>query len=172
MDLYERGAIIDELGNPSPNKLFKALRNVLPVDAFFEEQTIDNMRAKRENVAMAGGAQMRPMHWEDHRVHIEAHNKFRKSDHYYILMQQNPQIAQMFDMHVSEHMMFLAPPTPTPGAEEQLMGGQGPMEALPDGGASGMMEDANRISPSVAGQGAMGALQNPTGNYTSSMGGR
>jgi hypothetical protein len=176
MDLFERGAIIDELGQPSPDKLFKMLRDTLPVEGFFESQNLDRSRATRENIMMSQGQQLQPMHWEDHKVHIEELNKFRKGEHYYTLMQQNPQVAQIFDQHASGHMMFLAPPTRTPGAEEQAMGGGGPIDMTPPGMGGAMGGGAgggpSRKSPSFAGAGSGGALQNPPANYTSSMGGR
>lgn len=172
MDLYERGAIVDEVGAPNPQKLFKMLRETLPVDAFFEDQSLDVARVQRENLLLSQGAMVRAMPWEDHKIHFEEHNKYRKSERYYRLMEMNPQVAQMFDSHVNEHLMFLMPPIPTPGAEEQAMGGMGPIGALPSGGASGMLQKAARSSPSFVGQGTGGSLNNPTANYTSSAGGR
>ncbi len=60
-------------------------------------------------------------------------------------------------------MMFLAPPTVTPGAEEQLMLGPG------GGGPAGGGPPA-RLSPSVAGAGVGGALNNPPAPRGQTMG--
>jgi len=170
MDLYERGAIIDEAtGMPDPKKLMRMLKDTMPVESFFEAENLDESRATRENLMLSRGQFMEPKHWEDHKVHVEAHNRFRKSETFYKLVEQDQQISQMFDYHITFHIQFLAPPTDS-GFESALGGMPGP------GSGSGQSGQPSRISPGMMGSGSGGALNNPPSNrgqtFGGSMGGR
>lgn len=153
LDLWDRKAIVDEQMQPDPKKLFRLLKDSMGVDLFSETENLDLERTRRENMRLMQMEQILPMPWEDHRVHIEEHNRFRKSEEFYQLPKN---VQQNFDIHISIHMQMLAPPTATPGAEEMMM--------LMGGGGGGGRSPA-RLSPSMAGQGSMGALNNPPGNY-------
>jgi len=158
LDLFERGAIVDERGVPDHKKLFELLRTVMPLESYSQEMQLDLSRSKRENILLAQGQEIVPKHFEDHMVHMSEHNKFRKTEEFYEL---HPQVQTGFDMHVRIHVDFLAPPTRVGSAEGDeglnLSGASGN-----NGGNAGA--DPSRISPSFAGQGQMGSLNNPPSN--------
>lgn len=153
MDLFGLGAIIDDQGRPDPIKLFNLLKHTMPIEAMSEEETLDISRAKRENMLLMNGTEVLPQPWENQIIHIAEHNKFRKTERFYKLSEY---IKKNFEMHITIHMDMAAPPTATPGAEEMLAMMQ------PAGKSNGA---AARRSPSVVGQGSMGALNNPPANY-------
>lgn len=153
LDLWDRKAIIDDGGMPDPHKLFDLLRSSMGIDAFAESENLDLGRSRRENLLLTRGAQIVPAHWENHVIHIKEHNRFRKTEQFYRFP---PEIQKMFDFHVAIHMLMLAPPTQTPGAAESLAGGG--LIPPPGGGPPA------RRTPSMMGQGAMGALNNPPAN--------
>ena len=154
LDLFERNAIIDDYGRPDTKKLFELLSNTMPVEAFTAEQQLDLARARRENIMLSRGEQIVPAHYEDHKVHLSEHNKYRKQEEFY---QIHPMIRQMFDMHVKIHVDFLAPPVRVASAE-------GEMGEMPGGGGGKGNGTPSRKSPSFMGQGSMGALNNPPSN--------
>lgn len=153
MDLWDRKAIIDEDGMPDPRKLFDLLKGAMGINAFADSENLDRARARRENLLITRGAPIMPAQYENHKIHIMEHNRFRKTEQFYRFPEP---LKQMFDQHIAIHLQFLAPPTPTPGAMDMLAGGG----LVPPPGGPPI-----RRSPSMAGQGMMGALNNPPGNF-------
>lgn len=67
------------------------------------------------------GLNLQPRDFENHQIHLEVHNKARKTHAYKKL----PKAAQaIFDEHCDMHAMFLLPPPAPPGAEPQQPGQQ------------------------------------------------
>jgi hypothetical protein len=153
LDLYDRGALVDNNGQPDPEQLFALLKNVMPIERLAEESTLDRARARKENLLLSKGMQILPQHWEDHWIHIGEHNKFRKSERFY---NASPMVKYSFDMHVQFHIDMLAPPVESPVT--------GMLQAEQAGQESGNKRETARKSPSFAGQGSMGALNNPPSN--------
>jgi len=150
LDLFERNAILDEYGQPDTKKLFELLSNTMPVEAFSEEHQLDRMRARRENILLAKGQEIIPQHYEDHKIHLSEHNKFRKTEEFY---QLHPVIRGKFDEHVRITVDFMAPPV-------SIM----PEGGMDGKGGNGQTGKPSRKSPSFMGQGSMGALNNPPSN--------
>ncbi len=155
LDLFERGAILDDQGMPDPKRLMELLSNTMPVEAMAEEEQLDLARAKRENILLSRGKEILPQHYEDHRIHMKEHNKFRKTEEFYKLP---PIVRAKFDEHVKIHFMYFAPPEALASAENVI--------PITDGsrGGRGGGGKPSRKSPSFMGQGSMGALNNPPSN--------
>jgi len=69
--------------------------------------------------------------WDNHAVHIDAHNKFRKSQQFENL---DPEVKQLFEEHVSMHQRALQAqqmPAPAPPGMEA----PGEQQSAPPGGA-------------------------------------
>lgn len=157
LDMYERGVFLQDDGRPDPNKLLDLMKHTMPLEVLAAETNLDKSRAKKENLYLIQGQQIMPRHYENHLVHVQEHNKFRKADRFYLL---HPQLQDLFDQHVMIHLDYLAPPVPTPGSEmiKAQMAGGGGQRSKSNG-------DIARRSPTAAGGGsAMGALNNPPGN--------
>lgn len=165
LDMFERNAIIDDMGMPDPQKLFRLLRDSLPLEGVADDQNLDLDRARRENIRMAGGEPIAAMHWENHKLHMMEHNRYRKSERFY---QLSPEIQKVFDQHVMIHMNYMMPPTVTPGAAQAL---GLPPAGMGAGLAPGGNGDTARKSPSFMGQGVMGQLNNPPSNKGGTFGG-
>lgn len=104
----------------------------------------DVARARRENAEMAQGNVSIPEDWDDHQIHIQEHNAFRKTARYEKLPQK---IKEIYAAHVQAHE--------TLGAEEaarqqQSMNVGGPaLAATPkaDGSETLPVADPNAIPP-------------------------
>lgn len=84
-------------------------------DAMYEEIHLDINQVKRENLRMARGETFPANDYDDHVVHVQEHNAFRKTQEFELLPDETKQI---FAQHVHEHM--------TIEVAEQLKGNNGP----------------------------------------------
>jgi len=64
-------------------------------------------KAERENLSMKQGTMTFPEQFDDHLLHTFYHNQFRLTVEYEQLIQQYPQVAQMFEDHIQVHMIGL-----------------------------------------------------------------
>lgn len=98
--------------NPAHQKAILQMLDLGTVDDYVRKRTIDERNAQFENDLMGRpAAEGRPpvvpqaRDFEDHEVHIEEHNLFRKSPEYRLLPIEQ---QQAIDMHVSQHQQMLA----------------------------------------------------------------
>lgn len=88
------------------------------------EERMHDSKAERENLYLSRGHFVEPAVYDDHLLHIAAHNRYRLTVEYEAMMQENPMLEMMFQMHVDMHLHFIAPPQqPGPDMMGDLMGG-------------------------------------------------
>lgn len=74
------------------------------VERVYEDYLVDVRQAQRENQRMMEGEQTMPNDFDNHQVHLEVHNKFRKGQEYEAL---GDEVKQVFQMHVQLHSMAM-----------------------------------------------------------------
>lgn len=92
--------------------------------------------------------------WDNHKLHIEYHNNYRKGQAFEVL---SPEVKTLFEMHVNQHMMALGIETET--MDPRNAAGLPPdpmMEGEP--GASEQGQQQNQPGPEPMPQGMEGAL--------------
>lgn len=72
------------------------------IERVYEDYLVDVKHAQRENIKMSDGQPVEPNDFDNHEIHIDQHNKFRKSQEYEALPDQ---IKQMFQEHIDVHYM-------------------------------------------------------------------
>lgn len=119
-------AFIMELGKMGwidPNRAMKYLE-MAETGRIYEEMQLDTRHAQRENLRMALGEGVPVNNWDNHQVHMEEHNKYRKKQEFELLA---PEIQMFFEAHVQEHQIALGLP---PGVNpEQFAAMQATAEA-------------------------------------------
>ena len=121
-DLATTGLFI----NPDTGRLDKAARSkFLEVLEMGDWEDIDSSeelhvsKSERENRMMGEGAFSMPAPYDDHELHIRNHNEHRLSIEYESLVQQMPQLEEIFEYHVALHAMYYqSMMTPVKSAEE------------------------------------------------------
>lgn len=83
------------------------------VEKMFEDIMIDKKQAGRENLKMQMGMQIPPNMWDNHDIHIQEHNRFRKTQQFEMMP---PEVQMIYEAHVSLHQMALML------GQEQMMG--------------------------------------------------
>lgn len=97
------------------------------ITKLYDELQTDIRQAQRENLRMQNLVQVAVNTWDNHALHIETHNNFRKSQAYENL---DPQAQALFEYHVQMHQLVAAggiPPV-APGAMPNAMPGQMPQQ--------------------------------------------
>lgn len=94
MDLIKMGVI-------EPQKALEML-DLGGIERVYEDYLTDVRHAQRENIKLAAGDQAatQPNDFDNHAVHIDAHNKFRKGQEYESLPDE---IKALFQQHVDLH---------------------------------------------------------------------
>lgn len=64
-------------------------------------------KADRENINITNGTWENIDTYDDHLIHIAQHNKYRLTSDYEKLITDNPQINQMIEYHVMQHIEFV-----------------------------------------------------------------
>ncbi len=70
--------------------------------------TQDRKNAYRENKRMAAGEIVRAKIYDDHDVHLDEHDRYRKTEEYRQLVEADPTIEDKFGFHDEEHKMLRA----------------------------------------------------------------
>jgi hypothetical protein len=110
----------------------------MPIPSFDNIRAMDIRRAQSENIEMAAGIPVKAAMWDNHAVHIQQHNEYRKTQEYHVLDAREKAI---FEWHVTRHeqmqlivarktallQMALMPPQPTGGAAPTM----GPDQTAP-----------------------------------------
>jgi len=133
LEMFDKGLFGDQ-GSPETKKKVLQLLEFGNAAEIFDEIDLDSAQARRENEAFINdeklqtvphplepGVMVRSLpayEFEDHEVHINAHNKLRKSPRY---RQMTEALRKGIDLHVKVHENFLgkhgAEPAPTPSAQ-------------------------------------------------------
>ena len=88
-----------------PLRVFTALADIPGADDVTEALDPDIARARRENHQMAAGVPALPEQWDNHALHIEELNRFRKSAAYEDLDDDR---RELFDLHAQAHDVLAA----------------------------------------------------------------
>lgn len=86
-----------------PARLLRYL-DMAEVGKLYEEIQVDARQADRENLKMAEGQPVAPNDYDNHEIHIEQHNTFRKKQEFEMLPDQ---VKQIFQQHVQMHQQVL-----------------------------------------------------------------
>ncbi len=70
------------------------------IERIYEDYLTDKRQAQRENIKMTAGEDVIPNDFDNHAVHIEIHNTFRKSQEFESLDEET---KQKFQMHIDVH---------------------------------------------------------------------
>ena len=122
MELVKMGVI-------QPQDMLRVLemRGVEKVTKAFN---VSVQQAERENIKLSKGMFVPANAWDDHKLHVEIHNQYRRSEAFEMLPDQ---IKELFAQHVRTHEVALnPPPMPMPGMEQQVpQGVTGPEAGQP-----------------------------------------
>jgi len=110
-DLMSAGLLIDpdtgQINREMRSKIFEMIE-MGDWETADDEYQLHSAKAERENRILKNGQQANLLEYDDHLVHINRHNKFRLTVDYEELRIQNPQIEDVFNEHVNQHLMFMA----------------------------------------------------------------
>lgn len=108
------------------------LMGLADVEGIYDEYNRDVRQAQRENEKMTKGDEngqilVPPAHdYDNHLVHGQEHDSYRKGEEYEQLVAANPAIAQAFEQHVAQHrayvqqaLMMQAAVAPQPPQQQQ-----------------------------------------------------
>lgn len=76
-------------------------------EMFDDDENLHMEKANRENRMMIQGMMPQPRSFDDDLMHINKHNNYRLTTDYEDMLQENPQIDQIFEMHLQGHFMSL-----------------------------------------------------------------
>ncbi len=107
------------------------------INKLYDDLQTDIRQAQRENLRMQNGQPVAVNTWDNHALHIETHNKFRKGQTFENLPDE---LKFIFEQHVAMHMaVSMGAPLPVQG--DPAMGpGQAP---LPPGAGPGPIQEPN-----------------------------
>ncbi|MCW0193397.1 MAG: hypothetical protein OJJ55_19120 [Rhodococcus sp.] len=86
----------------------------------------DRKNAYRENKKMLDGAIIRPEVWDNHDVHMEELDKFRKTEEYRRAVNADPPLAKKFQFHWDQHEELRAMVDQKNVQREMMLQGQAP----------------------------------------------
>ena len=107
LDMEQRGAFINpETGRTDWRTVMELLEFGQTQDVF-SEQALDEAQAETENREMVNGAMPIAKRYQDHQLHVKIHNRRRKAPEYIDMIQQQPEIDQLYEQHLQQHGAFL-----------------------------------------------------------------
>lgn len=80
------------------------LLDLAGVDRLYEDLQTDIRQAQRENMRMGVGQSLQINTWDNHQIHIDRHNQFRKSEAFEALPDQ---VKAIFEAHVQTHTAYV-----------------------------------------------------------------
>lgn len=96
MDLLKMGLIPQDKG--------LEMLDIGGIEKVYEDYLVDVRQAQRENQRMLMGQELLPNDFDNHQLHIEVHNKFRKGQEYEAL---SDDIKVLWQQHVAAHQEAL-----------------------------------------------------------------
>jgi hypothetical protein len=106
------------------------------VEKLYEDMQIDIRQAQRENIRMSQGQPIQVNDYDNHKLHIDIHNKYRKTQQFEILP---PEIQAIFMQHVELHK----------GADAAIMQQQMMMEMQAQGQVNGPVGQPDPNTPQL-----------------------
>jgi len=126
-DMIEMGALDPMVHR---EKILKML-DVKNIEEIFADDHLDEQRAQRENELMERGEWVAPRDFENHRIHLQILDRYRKTERYRRLPKQ---LQILFDTHAQLHVQEA---TKVMMQQAQATAAvQAPMQAGPDGGGA------------------------------------
>lgn len=124
------------------------LLDISPEDPELKPDALDTRNADSENLRMSKGEKFTAEKFENHLVHIDRHNRYRKSAEYKLAIAQDPEIAHIFEAHHLSHLDAFQkqaqedqiiqaaqqPPQPTDGGGSDAPPAPTPPPPAPNGG--------------------------------------
>lgn len=102
---YFQGGLFGDPQDESVRRRALTLARMGGMDTLYKDIAADEKKAERENRMFERG-QVAPIDTFDaHNVHISIHDLFRKTDTYMHLRQEQPQVAEMVEAHVTDHII-------------------------------------------------------------------
>lgn len=97
----ERGIVTDQ-------RIIRKLLGLSTMPGVGDSLDLDVRQAERENQMMKQGQIPQAHDYDNHLVHGQEHDDYRKGEEYEQLAASNPSVAQAFDGHVALHKQFIA----------------------------------------------------------------
>lgn len=114
------------------------------LDRMFATLGSDEGQVQRENARLAAGQEIELNEFDNHPIHITAHNEFRKSSRF---EQLPPQVKDIIAAHVQAHIEALAPPPPPEGEEGPPPGPEADSGPVPPGPSPNMPPESGPPGP-------------------------
>jgi len=125
----------------------------LPIPTFIRATAFDMKLARSENFTLADtkqGNPIMPNSWDDHAVHIEEHNNFRKTSEYLSLPDTN---KQYIEHHVQMHQQFQMQALQDQLQKQQMMMQSQTGQPMQTGGPQSAPKSASPFPPGKMTQG-------------------
>lgn len=117
MDLFKMGVFAQ---NPSE---FLKILELRGIDKAIDDYKADIHQAQRENIKMAHGQPVQVNDFDEHQLHLQEHNRYRKTEEYEML---DPQIQALFVNHCMMHQQAIQVNMSYAARANALMGQQAP----------------------------------------------
>jgi len=73
-------------------------------DPLLQESKLDQDAVRRENIQMSQGLALPINAWDNDDEHLPGHRNFQKRAEYERIIQVNPQIGEVFEQHIAQHV--------------------------------------------------------------------
>jgi len=106
---YSMGLFTDENGK-IPLRVRRRAQKFLNLDYavdIVDTETLQEEKAKRENVLFEKNIIPKTEEYDDHRIHYEEHLRYALQTKFYIFERKNPEMAKIFKNHINEHKRIL-----------------------------------------------------------------
>jgi hypothetical protein len=116
--------------NPDTKQIDRETRaRILEILEFGDWEGIDGddqlhiSKAERENRMLSESQFTLADNYDDHMIHIKRHNEYRLTVDFETLKVEQPQVAELFDLHVQSHLLQVLQnmPEPQPNMESELI---------------------------------------------------
>ena len=77
---------------------------IIDWEDYDDEDNLHIQKAQRENIKLASGLFTEPVDYDDELIHIAKHNAYRLTQEFEDLIEQSPEIAQLFEQHIAMHL--------------------------------------------------------------------
>jgi hypothetical protein len=104
LELRDKGMF----ANPRGERVFAKLMGLADVPGMYENLTTDTRQAQRENELMKAGQQIVAHDYDNHLIHGDEHDDYRKSEEYEQLVLTNQNVAAIFVAHTESHKQLVA----------------------------------------------------------------
>ena len=102
---YFQGGLFGDPQDESVRRRALTLARMGGLDTLYKDIAADEKKAERENRMFERGVVPEIDTFDAHTVHISIHDLFRKTDTYMHLRQEQPEIAEMIEAHVTDHII-------------------------------------------------------------------